>query len=92
MQLGAAAQERRQPLAEQVEEPLLADPPALELEQGVCAVELVGPGDHRLAELLERDPVVVLERREGAEQRGREDAAEVADDGTELQGQAERIS
>ena len=56
-------------VAEHVEEALLGDPPALELEQRVRAVELLGAGRHRPPELLSVDPGVVLEGGEGPEQR-----------------------
>ena len=63
-----------------LEEVRLADPPLLELVQGVLALARLDPR-HRLAELLERDAGVVLDRGEGLDQRRGQHAAEVGDDG-----------
>ncbi len=68
VQLRPVAEVGLEAVAQQVEERLLADPPALELEEGVGA-ELLLPADHRDAELLERDARLVLERDERVHQR-----------------------
>ena len=69
--------------AKPAEELALRQPAGLEIEQGI-GPPLQAEGDHRAAEFGEGDPGVGFKGSEGTGERGREYAAEIADDRLDL--------